>query len=220
MEWNERNCHFDECDFVKEAKRLNQYAFCSDYYRLKALYEYGGIYLDTDIEVKKDIPSYLYEKKCVFGFMYDNLVSTAFIMAEKGSPVIAGLLEFYERNEVSRTSANNDLYTRYLITKYPDLLLIGTAQQLEEGVVIYPKEWFECPTFKKNGGGYCVHHFFGTWRKIGFPRVIFRNLFKFLEFHVPLINLIYQNVSRPRRVSKNAFYQRYIEDMRKSRSRH
>lgn len=153
MEWNERNCHFDECDFVKEAKRLNQYAFCSDYYRLKALYEYGGIYLDTDIEVKKDIPSYLfYEKKCVFGFMYDNLVSTAFIMAEKGSPVIAGLLEFYERNEVSRTSANNDLYTRYLITKYPDLLLIGTAQQLEEGVVIYPKEWFECPTFKKNGG--------------------------------------------------------------------
>lgn len=88
IQWNEQNCLFNENEFIRKAKKEKKYAFISDYYRLKALYEYGGIYLDTDIEIKKPLSNKFFQQKVVLGFMFDNLVSTAFIMAEKGSPLI------------------------------------------------------------------------------------------------------------------------------------
>lgn len=53
VEWNETNCNLNACDYVKEAYNLKKWAFVSDYIRLKVLYEYGGIYFDTDVEVIK-----------------------------------------------------------------------------------------------------------------------------------------------------------------------
>ena len=38
---------------MKEAYEKGKYAFVSDYVRVYALYNYGGIYLDTDVEVYK-----------------------------------------------------------------------------------------------------------------------------------------------------------------------
>ena len=49
IEWNEDNCTFDENGYVQAAYKANSYAHVSDYYRLKRLYEYGGIYLDPQI---------------------------------------------------------------------------------------------------------------------------------------------------------------------------
>ena len=43
-EWNESNCSFEENDYVKTAYREKSWAHVSDYYRLKKLYDYGGIY--------------------------------------------------------------------------------------------------------------------------------------------------------------------------------
>lgn len=42
MCWDESNCSFDENDFIMHAYKKRRYAFISDYYRLKALYEWGG----------------------------------------------------------------------------------------------------------------------------------------------------------------------------------
>ena len=55
-EWNESNCSFEENDYVKTAYREKSWAHVSDYYRLKKLYDYGGIYCDTDVEIKKPFP--------------------------------------------------------------------------------------------------------------------------------------------------------------------
>lgn len=43
VEWNETNCSFDETEYVKQAYEQRSWAHVSDYYRLKRLYEYGGI---------------------------------------------------------------------------------------------------------------------------------------------------------------------------------
>lgn len=177
-----------------------------------------GIYMDTDVEVKKEIPSFLYEQKCVFGFMYDNLVSTAFIMAEKGSPVIKGLLDLYEQGSVSQTCPNNNLFTEYLVKRYPNMYLTGIEQELESGVWILPKEWFECPTI--TNGGYCVHHFFGTWLKSSILRSFFRRILKTLDFHIPLINFVHQTIGRRRTIKRNAFYERYLQDLKRLNKTH
>lgn len=60
MEWNDSNCPCNENIFIQKCRKSRKYAFISDYYRLKALYEFGGIYCDTDLEVKKPLPDYFF----------------------------------------------------------------------------------------------------------------------------------------------------------------
>ena len=51
--WNESNFNLTVCKYVQEAYAAKKYAFVSDFCRIYALYEYGGIYFDTDVEVLK-----------------------------------------------------------------------------------------------------------------------------------------------------------------------
>lgn len=218
IEWNESNCPCNENTFIRTAKEKKQYAFMSDYYRLKALYEYGGIYLDTDIEIKKPLPESFYNYKCVFGFMYDNMVSSAFIMAEPHSPVIKGLLDEYENGNVESGIANNKLYTVYLKKRYKDFLLIGKTQILEDGVIIFPKEYFECPTLDKSMG-YAVHHFMGSWHHKKHLKIL-RRIVKYLRFHIPLFDYCYQNVFRKRGYKINEFYAQSVMDWATYNNKH
>lgn len=55
IEWNESNFNINKLSFIKENYKRKKYAFVSDVARLDALYEYGGIYLDTDVIVKKSL---------------------------------------------------------------------------------------------------------------------------------------------------------------------
>ena len=50
--WNEENFDINSTKWTKVAYKNKKYAFVSDYVRLCALLEFGGIYLDTDIRVK------------------------------------------------------------------------------------------------------------------------------------------------------------------------
>ncbi len=54
-EWNESNYDFNKCEYIKEAYKRKKWAFVSDYARFDILYQYGGIYFDTDVEVIRDM---------------------------------------------------------------------------------------------------------------------------------------------------------------------
>lgn len=51
VRWDESNFDTDCCDYVREAISVKKWAFASDYARFKILYEHGGVYLDTDVEL-------------------------------------------------------------------------------------------------------------------------------------------------------------------------
>ncbi len=55
MRWDESNININASTFMREAYNLNMYAFVSDYARYKILESYGGIFLDTDVELIKEI---------------------------------------------------------------------------------------------------------------------------------------------------------------------
>ena len=59
VEWNEDNFDVNICDYVKEAYAEKKWAFVSDYARFWILYNYGGLYFDTDVEVIKIVCYYL-----------------------------------------------------------------------------------------------------------------------------------------------------------------
>ena len=55
-EWNESNFDVNQNQYCREAYEAGKWAFVSDYARLKILYDYGGIYMDTDMEVRRRGP--------------------------------------------------------------------------------------------------------------------------------------------------------------------
>lgn len=59
IEWNESNFDINCCQYVKEAYEAKKWAFVSDYARYKIIYEHGGIYLDTDVELLDNLDKYL-----------------------------------------------------------------------------------------------------------------------------------------------------------------
>lgn len=76
--------------------RDKRWAFLTDYIRLKVVYEYGGIYLDTDVEMIKSIES-LRRKGAYLGIENSGLVATGLgFAAEAGNPLIKENMEYYE----------------------------------------------------------------------------------------------------------------------------
>ena len=87
IEWNESYTDFSRNLFVHEAYESKKWAFVSDYVRLLAFVETGGIYFDTDVEILKPFDD-LMENKAVEGFEEDKFVMTEVLVSEEEHPII------------------------------------------------------------------------------------------------------------------------------------
>ena len=76
IEWNEKNSPLEDNAYVKEAFAQGKWAFVSDYVRSKVIYEHGGIYMDTDMELKLPLTEFLREK-ALCSFVARNCDSSA-----------------------------------------------------------------------------------------------------------------------------------------------
>ena len=74
--WNEDNFDVTQNLYCKEAYEHKKWAFVSDYARLKVIYDYGGIYLDTDVEVVKDLITLITNGVGYIGFQNSEEVNT------------------------------------------------------------------------------------------------------------------------------------------------
>ena len=82
---------------VKEAYEKKKWAFVSDYARIYALYKEGGIYFDTDMEVKKNI-DFLLDKEIFMGKEDSGYFATAVIgVKEKENRHIKEIIDFYNK---------------------------------------------------------------------------------------------------------------------------
>lgn len=160
IEWNEKNCSFDENDFVKKCYKEKKWGFIGDYYRAKVIYEYGGIYLDTDVIVKKVFDDLLYNNAFI-GFANKYMICTAVAGGEKHSKYFEGILDMYNNgeffdfdvvvnNKPPRNFYENDewipsncLWGWYTIKNNPNIKFINKIQKFNN-VTIYPYSYFEC----------------------------------------------------------------------------
>lgn len=178
MRWDESNCSFDENEFVRKTYAEKQLGFIGDYYRLKTVYEYGGIYLDTDVKVCKSFDPLL-DYPAFLNFIFDCSVGSAIIGARKGNPLIKALLDMYDNTTfgtnrsgkvfewrdgklvVDGYAISNYYYTYYILHHYPEFILNNRFQNMKD-FVIFPKEYFEIGTV--TGRHYAVHLCAGEWR--------------------------------------------------------
>lgn len=140
-EWNESNVDLDIVPYVRQAYEAKKYAFASDVLRLWAIYTYGGIYLDTDVELIKSYDD-LINCEGFIGFETNDFVNTGQCVAcEKGNPIIKQMLDYYNdlQFDPNKVIKCTEINTKILVDNG---LLLNGKKQIVDGFVVYPREFF------------------------------------------------------------------------------
>lgn len=200
IEWNESNFEVNQNLYCKEAYEAKKWAFVSDYARLKILYDHGGIYMDTDVEVCKNLDEFL-QYAAFSGYESYNKIPTGTIGAVKHNNWIKHLLSYYETakflkdNGEYNFTTNVEVITKMTVEKYN--INLNNKFILFDNIAIYPFEVFCAKDFLsgniyKSSNTYTIHNFNGSWlskkekNKIALRRILIKifgdkivcNLFK------------------------------------------
>lgn len=171
IEWNESNFDINCCDYVKEAYKAKKWAFVSDYARFKILYDNGGVYFDTDVELIKSIDPII-EKGSFMGRQQGLLVAPGLGMAmEPSSMFCKEMLEMYDKLHFENYSNTSKIKT--VVNYTTEFFCSKGLQDIDEiqnidGIQIYPRNYFnpcDMETYKicVTQNTVSIHHFAGTW---------------------------------------------------------
>lgn len=167
IEWNEDNFDVNLNPYTKMCYEQKKYAFLSDYLRLLIIYQYGGIYFDTDVEIVKSFDALL-EYEAFFGFETDQYVNTGEgFGAVDGNPIVQQMIKEYEplldgrHGVVGCPHLNTDALLKFGLKQN------GETQYLENGIV-FSKEYFnpyDDPTgvLSKTENTYSIHWYGKSW---------------------------------------------------------
>ncbi len=174
IEWNEDNFDVSQNDYCREAYEAKKWAFVTDYARLAILYEHGGVYFDTDVEIIKPIDEVLKEK-CFMGIEKSTRcveVATGLALgSEPGNSLIKEILEDYkdvhflkgdgEFDKTTCTVRNTKILRKH---GYQD---IDITQDVA-GAKIFSSEYFspiemESGKMMKTKNTYSIHHYSLSW---------------------------------------------------------
>jgi len=168
-EWNEDNFDINCCDYIKEAYEAKKWAFVSDYCRFHVLYNQGGVYLDTDVELIKPIDDL---GDCFVGFEDGIRVASGLIRAAAPGDLICKLmLESYSKSHFRKEDGALDLLT--VCDRETSILCsLGMKSddsfQIIENTRIYPSDYFN-PTDMSTGkvsitaNTISIHHYASSW---------------------------------------------------------
>lgn len=168
--WNENSFDLSSVEYLKKAVKAGRWAFVADYVRLAALYQYGGIYLDTDVELLGTFDSLL-DQKLVFGFETSRQINGAIILAEKENPFIREVLDVYEgRFFEGKDIVDTMIPIPYVLSKMVEqkgAALNGDTQTVD-GITLLSRDYFYPLSFE--GEGRCftkntiaIHQYAGSW---------------------------------------------------------
>jgi len=166
-EWNESNYDIDKHPFMRLAKERGKWSFVSDYARLDILYENGGIYLDTDVELLKSLEP-LCSYKGFIGFERDDLVNDGQgFGGERGLPVLKEMLAVYDEKSFEYGFVESPILRTEVLSRH-GLVKDGKEQTVAD-MRILPKDYL-CPRNYYTGrieitdNTYGIHYYDGTWK--------------------------------------------------------
>lgn len=183
--WNEDNFDVTSTPYTKEAYESGKYAFVSDYVRLNALYEEGGLYMDVDFEVLKP---------------FDELMSNDAFAGYEGSkhmPVMMGVCasraggqwvkEMLDAYEGRHFYVNGEFDMTPNVTFLSAVMKRGGfipdgKQKMYKDLTVYPVDFF-CPKqttgeYLKTHNTYCETRSLNSWAgtNLGWKQLVL-NLF-------------------------------------------
>ena len=171
-EWNESNFDLEQVPaYVRQAYEAGRWAFVTDYVRLRALTEVGGVYLDTDVEIVRPLEPFL-KHEAFAGFEHLERVQTGVLACRKGFPLFQEFLAYYDTAVFRRPDGSMDTTTNVEILTgicRKKGLVFNDTFQVVDGLAVYPREVF-CPVdydtmkLKKTRKTVTIHWFSGSWQ--------------------------------------------------------
>ena len=161
--WNESNFDINSTTFTKKAYELKKYAFVSDYVRVWALNKFGGVYLDTDVELKKNLECFL-ENEAFSCFETEGIPFTSAVWgSQQNHSLLKKLLNYYENKEYSLSESANTILIGDILEKEFSINPSENTNQLGSdginSINIFSSNYF-CLDLPEN---YASHHFFDSW---------------------------------------------------------
>ena len=179
VRWNFDRFPKGKSEWVDQAFENKKYAFAADYIRLYALYNYGGIYLDMDVEVLRSFDPFLdLETMLCFENSNDSRLEVAAFGAEKGSMWVKACLDYYQGKPF--VNMDGSFNTKVLPAVIRDCLkekgfvvksvttLKSVGNNSDKEISVLPYDYFSPKSYvtgkiEKTDNTYSIHHFAGTW---------------------------------------------------------
>lgn len=173
IEWNEHNVDIEKVikgkKFLEECYKKKLWAYISDYIRLKSLYEHGGVYMDTDMQILKDITPLLDKSEVFMGYECEKYVNGAIIGSIKGHKLLKDLLDFYESEVLSCDFFTiPKVITHIIETKYTKI----DRNNYSDNIALYDERYFYPFSYKEDFYDECIKedtygiHWWGkSWAK-------------------------------------------------------
>lgn len=200
IEWNESNFNVNRNLYTTQAYEAKKYAYVSDVARFVVLYEQGGLYFDTDVEVIKPFGPLL-EEEAFSALETEKYIAPGLVMwcKKAGNPIIKEGLDYYDSTSYLDESGNKIPGT--VCSIFTDIMRKhgfkdGNSLKRIDGFVIYPIDYF-CPfddatgKLTKTKNTYAIHWYAKSWmpaktvRRVKITRIIHRifgkNSLKFLK---------------------------------------
>ena len=163
IKWGFNRFNKESSIWVSEAFDHKKYAFASDYIRLYAVYNYGGIYLDMDVEVLKAFDDML-ERSYMLAYERPdkNWIEAGCFGAEKNDPFIKACLDYYENRHFVKEDG-------FLDTLPLSRIMSDVMMEKNISRNIYSWEFFTAKSFETGketptDNTYAIHHFAGSWK--------------------------------------------------------
>lgn len=168
--WNEDNYDVSRNAYMEQAYEAGKWGFVPDYARLDIIYRYGGIYLDTDVEVCKTFDELLqFDLFCGFESTFQVALGCGF-GAVKGHPLLKKMLAVYEKEQFVKKDGTLNLIPspvyQTITLSESGLVKNGKTQRLENAIVLAPEYLSPVNEFgfgEPTKNTYAIHHYAATW---------------------------------------------------------
>lgn len=176
VEWNEDNFDVTENMYCLEAYQAGKWAFVSDYARLKIIYDNGGVYLDTDVELLKDITPLIADGVGFIGFQNPIEATTGLgFAASSHNRCVKAMLDIYKNRHflfIDGKKKTIPCPAANTVGLIGCGLRVGNPWcngiQMLQGIRVYPESYFnplnrDTQELKITPNTYMIHHYAATW---------------------------------------------------------
>lgn len=192
IEINETNFNVNMTPFTQSAYKNQNFAFVSDFARVWALNKYGGIYIDTDVELLHNI-SFLLQYHQFWAEEDAGMVNTGLIFgSEPEDAVLSQILSYYGNLDYNDTTLLKQITTVKIVSnilKQYGLKVTRRNQNLLNKSIVFGPEYFA--PFHYWGGGHVsdktvsIHHYEGSWTSNSSS--YFKYLMHQVLFYIPAV---------------------------------
>lgn len=174
--WAMKDARAIPIPFLQQALDARAWAFAADVVRFYAVWKEGGVYMDSDIFLRKRFDNFIPEKgefvtfnEKIHADETDFGLQAAFFMAAPGNEFCRSVLDYYRSSQFINPNGTANKYISPKVMR-DKALLLGYRQadekQVLEGLTVYPTRYLRpANTYRDDADAFGEHRIYGSWRK-------------------------------------------------------